>query len=177
MKNWTGQTKTVFICGIIFLIMVFLTATSPLIYNYICRVTGISGTPSIGEAKENMVIVDQNMTVYFDVTVDSALPWIVKPENKEITLKLGEIKTIKYHVENTSDKEITAMAVYNVQPDTMGGYFNKINCFCFEKQTLKPKEKTDFTLVFYVDPEMLKEITVRDLKQMTLSYTFYEADK
>lgn len=134
MKNRAGQTKTLFICGIVFLIMVILTSTSPLIYNYICRVTGISGTPSIGGAKADMVVVDRNITVYFDVTIDSALPWIVKPENKETTLKLGEIKTIKYHVENTSDKEITAMAVYNVQPDSMGGYFNKINCFCFENK-------------------------------------------
>jgi cytochrome c oxidase assembly protein subunit 11 len=113
------------------------------------------------------------MTVRFDSNVGPGLPWKFEPEVNSIDLKIGEVVTVKYHVTNLSARETWATAAYNVAPLTVGAYFQKINCFCFTEQHLKPGEQQDLTVVFYVDPSIMKDSDQNDLNTITLSYTFY----
>jgi cytochrome c oxidase assembly protein subunit 11 len=111
--------------------------------------------------------------VRFDSNVAAGLPWDFEPERRTIDVHLGEVVTVYYKVTNTSAREITAQAGYNVSPPTVGIYFEKINCFCFTQQTLKPGEKRDMAVVFYVDPKLGKDAEQDGTRNITLSYTFY----
>ena len=117
--------------------------------------------------------LERKITVRFDSNVGPGLPWKFEPEVNSIQVKLGEVVTVVYHVTNQSARETYATAAYNVAPLTVGAYFQKINCFCFTEQHLKPGEKQDMTVVFYVDPSMVKNADQDDLNTITLSYTFY----
>jgi cytochrome c oxidase assembly protein subunit 11 len=88
-------------------------------------------------------------------------------------VRIGEVATVHYKVINEAARTVTAQASYNVSPPTIGGYFNKINCFCFTEQTMKPGETREMTVVFYVDPSIAKDHDQDDLNTITLSYTFY----
>ena len=81
--------------------------------------------------------------------------------------------TVHYKVVNEAAREIAAQASYNVSPPTVGAYFDKINCFCLTEQRLKAGETREMTVVFYVDPSILKDSDQDDLNTITLSYTFY----
>jgi cytochrome c oxidase assembly protein subunit 11 len=83
------------------------------------------------------------------------------------------VATVHYKVVNEAARTITAQASYNVTPLRIGGYFDKINCFCFTKQTMMPGETREMTVVFYVDPEIVKDHDEDTLNEITLSYTFY----
>ncbi|HET7850774.1 MAG TPA: cytochrome c oxidase assembly protein, partial [Pseudolabrys sp.] len=85
----------------------------------------------------------------------------------------GEVVTALYKVTNMAARPTAAQASYNVTPPTVGAYFNKINCFCFTKQTMKPGETREMTVVFYVDPSIVKDRDQNTLNTITLSYTFY----
>ena len=81
--------------------------------------------------------------------------------------------TVYYQVTNEAARVTTGQAGYNVTPPTVGIYFEKINCFCFTQQTMKPGEKRDMAVVFYVDPKLAKDSEQDTLNTITLSYTFY----
>jgi cytochrome c oxidase assembly protein subunit 11 len=146
------------------------------IYNYVCKVTGIDGTPKIATTVPDK-IYNRKIRVTFDATTDKNLNWKFHPKQKDITVKVGEQTIIFYEAENLSDKPITGMATFNVQPDKMGYYFNKIACFCFEKQTLKPKQRIDMPVTFFIDPEIMKDKNLQDVTEVTLSYTFYPSEE
>ena len=93
----------------------------------------------------------------FDSNVAAGLPWRFEPERRTIDVKLGEVVTVYYKVTNEAARVTSGQAAYNVTPPTTGIYFEKINCFCFTEQTLKPGEKRDMAVVFYVDPKLAKD--------------------
>jgi len=101
------------------------------------------------------------------------LPWKFVPEQNEIQVRIGEVATVRYKVVNEAAREIAGQAGYNVSPPTVGAYFSKINCFCFTEQRLKAGETREMTVVFYVDPALVKDSDQDDLNTITLSYTFY----
>ena len=109
----------------------------------------------------------------FDSNVAPGLPWTFEPERRTVDVKLGQVVTIYYAVTNESARVTTGQAGYNVTPPTVGIYFEKISCFCFTQQTMKPGEKRDMTVVFYVDPKLAKNSEEDTLSNITLSYTFY----
>jgi cytochrome c oxidase assembly protein subunit 11 len=152
-------------------------ASVPL-YTLFCRATGFGGTTQRVAAETTVPTSTdqvQTVTVSFDGNVDSALPWDFAPISKPVTLKLGETAHIIYRAHNRGDKTMTGTAVYNVQPDKAGLYFNKIECFCFTKQTLKAGQTVELPVEFYLDPAMAKDANAHDVTHITLSYTFYLA--
>jgi cytochrome c oxidase assembly protein subunit 11 len=90
-----------------------------------------------------------------------------------VTLPLGEESLAYYEATNRADHPVVGRAVFNVTPFKVGSYFAKVHCFCFEEQTLQPGERVDMPVSFYVDPAMLKDADAAEVRQITLSYTFF----
>ena len=153
--------------------MLGLVAISPQMYRAFCSLTGYEGTPRIAGAA-SLLKGTRSMHVRFDSNVGGALPWNFAPETDAIDLVTGKTATIFYKVTNTSDRTITARAVYNIGPPSMGAYFDKISCFCFSDQTLKPHETAEMPVVFFLDPALEKDETMNGVDEVVLSYTFYE---
>jgi cytochrome c oxidase assembly protein subunit 11 len=163
-----------FICGGVVATMVGASFAAVPFYNWFCRNTGYGGTTQRAHAAPTQT-GDRTMTVYFDSNVAAGLPWSFEPERRTIDVKLGEVVTVYYKVINEAARVTTGQAAYNVNPPTTGIYFEKINCFCFTEQTLKPGEKRDMAVVFYVDPKLAKDSEQDGTNMITLSYTFYPA--
>jgi cytochrome c oxidase assembly protein subunit 11 len=159
-------------CGAFVAVMVGAAYAAVPLYTWFCRTTGFGGTPQIVSVAPGG-ISDRRLTVRFDSNMGPGLPWRFEPERTAIDLRLGEVVTIYYTVTNLSDRDTAGQAAYNVTPTTVGGYFDKINCFCFTEQHLAPREKREMAVVFYVDPELAKDSDEDDLNTITLSYTFY----
>ncbi len=161
-----------FACGGFVAFMVGLSFAAVPLYSWFCRTTGFGGTTQVATAAPTQ-ISDRRITVRFDSNVAAGLPWKFEPERRTIDVRLGEVVTVYYAVINESARVTTGQAGYNVSPPTVGGYFEKINCFCFTEQTMKPGEKRDMAVVFYVDPKLAQDSEQAGIKVITLSYTFY----
>jgi cytochrome c oxidase assembly protein subunit 11 len=161
-------------CGVFVAGMVGLSYASVPLYDWFCRATGLNGTTQVAGAGPNGVL-DRTITVRFDANVAPGLRWKFQPERTSINVKLGEVVTVHYVAINETARETAGTAAYNVAPLTVGAYFQKINCFCFEEQRLKPGEKREMPVVFYVDPALAKDADAEGLDTITLSYTFYPA--
>jgi cytochrome c oxidase assembly protein subunit 11 len=159
-------------CGAFVAMMVGAAYASVPLYTWFCKTTGFGGTTQVAEKAPDQVL-GRELTIRFDSNVAPGLPWRFEPEQNEIKVRIGEVATVHYKVINQAAREITAQAGYNVSPPQVGGYFNKINCFCFTQQTMKPGETREMAVVFYVDPEIVKDRDQDDLNTITLSYTFY----
>jgi cytochrome c oxidase assembly protein subunit 11 len=159
-------------CGVLVAAMVGAAYAAVPLYNWFCRTTGFGGTTQVAAAGPSHVL-DRKLKVRFDANVAGGLPWRFEPEQTSIEVRLGEVVTAAYRVVNESARETTGVASYNVSPPTVGGYFSKINCFCFTDQRLKAGEKRDMTVVFFVDPALAKDSEQNDLDTITLSYTMY----
>jgi cytochrome c oxidase assembly protein subunit 11 len=159
-------------CGLFVAVMIGAAYAAVPLYNWFCRVTGFNGTTQVATSAPGTVL-DRKITVRFDANTGPGLPWRFEPEQKTIEVRLGEVVTVNYLVINETARPITASATYNVVPLNMGAYFQKINCFCFTEQTLKPGEKREMPVVFYIDPAIVKDTDGAELNTITLSYTFY----
>jgi cytochrome c oxidase assembly protein subunit 11 len=159
-------------CGVFVAAMVGMSYAAVPLYSWFCRTTGFGGTPLVSKAAPGAVL-DRLITVRFDANIGSGLPWRFEPERTSIDVHLGEVVTVYYSVTNLAARETAGQAAYNVAPGTAGGYFDKINCFCFTEQRLAPGEKREMAVVFYVDPQLAKDSDQNDLNTITLSYTFY----
>lgn len=142
------------------------------LYRMFCQITGYGGTTQRAEMASAHVL-DREINVRFDANASPGVPWSFQPNEREVTLKLGETRQVSYHVRNTSDRTVTAMATFNVTPELTGAYFNKIQCFCFNNQTLAPGESVDMPVIFFVDPAIADDVDVGDARTITLSYTFF----
>lgn len=159
-------------CGAFVAVMVGMAYASVPLYTWFCRATGFGGTTQVARAGPAKVS-GRTLTVRFDSNVGGGLPWRFEPEQTAIDVRLGEVVTVYYTVTNQSARETAGLASYNVAPTTVGAFFSKINCFCFTEQRLKPGEKREMAVVFFVDPDLAKDSEQDDLNTITLSYTFY----
>lgn len=157
--------------------MLGLAYASVPLYRIFCQVTGYGGTTQARENSEGIAIVDRDITVRFDTNVTPGLDWKFYPEQRSMTLKLGEVGQANFVVENHSDKAITGTATFNVTPQSAGSYFNKIACFCFTDTVVQPGGKLEMPVIYFVDPDMLNAVETKDIKTITLSYTFFQTDK
>jgi cytochrome c oxidase assembly protein subunit 11 len=146
-------------------------ASVPL-YRLFCQVTGYNGTTQRVEQYSETVL-DQTIRVTFDANTSNGLNWVFKPVDRSIQPKIGETVQINYSATNRSSVATTGTAVFNVTPMEAGAYFNKVQCFCFTETTLQPGQTLDMPVVFFVDPEIVKSEETRNIKTITLSYTFY----
>ena len=154
--------------------MVGLAYASVPLYSLFCQVTGFGGTTQRAKAAPGTVL-DREVTVQFNADVNSGLPWIFRPNQREVKVKLGETALVSYHAENRGKEPLVGTAVFNVTPEKTGAYFDKIECFCFTEQTLNPGESADLPVAFFVDPALADDPNLEDVTTITLSYTFYRA--
>lgn len=145
------------------------------LYSALCQALGINGqTEQISIAQLNRTEVDKTrtVTVEFDAVVNSKLPWEFKPLVRKVTVHPGEMKQVAYLAKNMSGSAIVGQAVHSVNPPQAAGHFKKTECFCYSQQKLKSGESKEMPVVFMLDPELPKGINT-----VTLSYTFWRADK
>ena len=154
--------------------MVGLAFASVPLYRAFCQLTGFDGTPLRAERAPGAVA--GQIGVRFDANVHPGLPWKFEPVQKTIRIAPGARTQIFYRATNLSARTITGQAVFNVTPDTVGQYFNKIECFCFREQTLKPGQTVDMPVIFYVDPKVRQDEGTKAIDEITLSYTFYPVE-
>jgi cytochrome c oxidase assembly protein subunit 11 len=144
------------------------------LYDMFCRVTGFGGTTQVAETAPGAVS-DRVMTVRFDASLNRKMPWRFEAPEAAINIPVGESGLAFYRAKNPTDRMITGTATYNVSPPEAGIYFSKIDCFCFTEQVLQPGEAVDMPVSFFIDPEILTDSEMDDVKTITLSYTFFEA--
>ena len=171
--NHTKLGISLFILALSMLLLAY--ASFPL-YNLFCKVTGYGGTVKIG-ATHSAVKGSREIIVKFDANVMPDLPWKFYPKQKEVKVKLGETILAFYYAENLANEDIVGTAVYNVTPSNAGLYFNKIDCFCFEEQTLRAKSGNWMPVSFFIDPEFAKDKTLENINSITLSYSFFRLNK
>jgi cytochrome c oxidase assembly protein subunit 11 len=144
-------------------------------YDWFCRVTGFSGITGVAESGSD-VILEKTIKVRFDASKERDFPWEFKPLQREMELRIGETGLAFYEAYNPTDRPVAGSASYNVAPYEAGGFFSKIDCFCFEEQILQPGERASMPVTFYVDPEIVSDRDAKYVKVITLSYTFHEID-
>ena len=159
--------------GLLIIGMIFLTFASVPLYNLFCKVTGYGGTTKYS-ATASTKVGKKFIKIRFDANVDRNLPWVFKSEQTEVVVKTGENNLVFYTAENKTDESIIGTAVYNVTPHKAAIYFNKIQCFCFEEQMLKPKQRMVMPVSFFIDSAMDDDPNLQDVDTITLSYTFYQ---
>lgn len=163
-------------CLAFFGAMVGAAYASVPLYAMFCRVTGYGGTTQRVEQASD-IILDQPITVRFDANVSGGLPWTFQPEHRSMTMKIGETVQANFRAENTFSTPSSGRASFNVTPELAGAYFNKIECFCFTDTTLKPGESLEMPVVFFVDPDIVKAPELKEIRTITLSYTFFPIEK
>ena len=107
-------------------------------------------------------------------SVHPDLSWNFQPVEPKIVVIPGEVITVEYIVENLGNIETTGIATFVYFPNQFGNYISKINCFCYDAQTLKPKEKSKYTLVLLIDPEATKDSETKNIKEVTIQFTFFD---
>ncbi|MDQ0559490.1 cytochrome c oxidase assembly protein subunit 11 [Rhizobium mesoamericanum] len=142
------------------------------LYRMFCQLTGYNGTTQRVE-QASSVILDRKMRVTFDANVAPGLDWEFKPVDREVNPRIGETIQVNFTALNKSSEPQRGQAVFNVTPGEAGAYFNKVQCFCFNETVLKPGEKLEMPVVFYIDPDITKAVESKDIHTVTLSYTFY----
>ena len=158
----------------IFVLMLGLSYASVPLYEIFCKVTGFGGTTQVAN-KAPKIVLDKVVSVRFDTNVNN-LPWNFKAKSNVMDVKVGQVNKIEFEVSNYSNEPTAGVASFNVSPSSFGKYYSKLGCFCFEKQELKAGEKATYVMTFYLDPEMVNDATVKNLEDVTMSYTFFSTD-
>lgn len=141
------------------------------VYRQICEVLGIN----VLTQKDGFVAaptnsqVDKTRTITIELDGNSQGPWRFRPTTRSIDVHPGELATVMYEVVNTQGRAVKAQAIPSYAPQSATPHFMKVECFCFQEQTMGPNEARQMPVVFFIDPKLPREV-----KNITLSYTFFE---
>ena len=142
------------------------------LYRKICEVTGINlltnKDPAV-EARARNTQVDTSRTIVVEFDANRQGPWRFRPHVNHMTVHPGELVHVDYDLENLENRAMAGQAIPSYAPQQSAPYFQKLECFCFKQQVLAAGETRRFPVVFFVDPDLPKDVT-----QITLSYTFFE---
>ncbi|WP_202845173.1 cytochrome c oxidase assembly protein [Luteimonas saliphila] len=168
-----GRLGIAKLVGISLAAFAFTFSLVPL-YRIACeKVFGIrlDNTAADASAVASAVPDERWVTVEFDGTVNSKLPWGFRPNATRMRVRVGEQYEAIYAAHNSGDRAIVGSATPSVAPARASGYFSKTECFCFTAQTLQAGETRDLPVRFIVDPALPP-----DVNTITLSYTFFKND-
>jgi cytochrome c oxidase assembly protein subunit 11 len=167
------NARVALICGVTFVAMLGAAYASVPLYRAFCQLTGFDGATVRAQANASTVL-RKTVVVRFDANVNG-LPWTFTAEQTQQDVKIGETKLAFFKVTNHSDKPVTARAVYNVVPEQAGAYFQKLQCFCFDNQTIAAGATVEMPVLYFIDPKYADDINTKGKPEVTLSYTFYPA--
>ena len=170
----SGKTRTALFLVLRVFSMTGRAFASVPLYRIFCQVTGFNGTPLRAASAPGAATGE--IGVRFDANVNRALPWRFEPVQRTVKIVPGERVQIAYRATNLVARATTGTATFNVTPALAGQYFSKIECFCFSEQTLNGGESVDMPVVFFVDPKLRDDPAIKDLDEITLSYTFYPVE-
>jgi cytochrome c oxidase assembly protein subunit 11 len=142
------------------------------VYRQMCEVLGIN---NLSQQEGNFVQYDKNTQVDKTRTITVELdgnaqgPWRFRPTTRSVQVHPGELTTVMYEVVNTQARTVQAQAIPSYAPQSATPHFMKVECFCFQQQTMKANEARQMPVVFYIDHKLPREV-----KNITLSYTFFE---
>ena len=170
----SGKTRTALFLVLLVFGMTGLAFASVPLYRIFCQVTGFNGTPLRAASAPGAATGE--IGVRFDANVNRALPWRFEPVQRTVKIVPGERVQIAYRATRLVARATTGTATFNVTPALAGQYFSKIECFCFSEQTLNGGESVDMPVVFFVDPKLRDDPAIKDLDEITLSYTFYPVE-
>lgn len=159
------------------LFMIGLAYASVPLYRIFCQVTGFGGTPMRADSAPGAQTALAPVGVRFDANVNAALPWEFKAETNKVRIAPGERIVTHYTAKNLTARTTVGTASFNVSPANAGQYFSKMECFCFTEQELRPGQKVEMPVVFFVDPKIRTDPATRHIEEITLSYTFYPVEK
>jgi cytochrome c oxidase assembly protein subunit 11 len=165
------NTRVVLACVVVLVAMTGAAFAAVPLYRIFCQSTGFGGAVPRA-ARAPGVVLDRKLTVGFDTNV-RGLPWTFQPAQPSQTLNIGETGLAFFTVTNNSDTPLTGRAAYNVTPDQAGAYFRKLQCFCFNDQTIAAHTTMRFPVVYFVDPKFVSDPDTKDFTNVTLSYTFF----
>jgi cytochrome c oxidase assembly protein subunit 11 len=174
-RRGASNKRVALICVAVFVAMVGASFAAVPLYRLFCQVTGFGGTVSQADAAPTKIL-DQTVAVRFDANVRN-LPWTFVTEQVSQDIRIGETGLAFFKVTNNSDRPLTGHASYNVVPEQAGAYFAKLECFCFQDQTLQPGQSIEFPVVYFVDPGFAEDFETKNATEITLSYTFFPTDK
>ena len=169
-----GYGVTVLLLGAVAAGMLGLSFASVPLYRLFCAATGFGGTTQRAAAAPQD-ISPALVTVRFDTETAPDLAWDFRPLQPEVKIHPGEQVQVFFRAVNRSSEGVAGSATFNVTPAKSGIYFDKLQCFCFTQQYLAPGESKDMGVVFFVDPDMLKDANTRDVRTITLSYSMFRA--
>ena len=141
-------------------------------YDWFCRVTGFGGITQVAESGSDTVL-SETMKVRFDASLERNMPWEFKPAQREMEIQIGSTGLAFYEAYNPTDRPVAGTASYNVTPYEAGGFFSKIDCFCFEEQIFQPGQEVEMPVSFFIDPEIVSDKNIKSIDELTLSYTMY----
>ena len=157
--------------------MISLSYAAVPLYDLFCRTTGFGGTPvDINQISDEKNINNLKINVLFNADVARGLEWNFIPVQRKQVVNLGENNLAFYKAKNSSSEDITGVATFNVTPPKVGKYFTKIDCFCFEEQTLTSGQEIEMPVNFYIDPKIATDPSTKEVKSITLSYTFFNSN-
>lgn len=162
------------LAGVVVVMGALAWASIPL-YSWFCQLTGFGGTTGVAE-RAPAETLDRIVKVRFDAGTDRDMPWQFKPVVRTMELRVGETALAFFAAYNPTDRPVAGQASYNVTPYAAGGYFQKIECFCFTEQVLAPGERVEMPVTFFIDPDIVNDPEARYVHTITLSYTFHEID-
>ena len=165
--------------SLVFLVsfMLILSFAAVPLYKLFCQVTGYGGTPKIVNVEDEIKVSEKKIKIEFNSDINKKLNWSFKPEQRSVESKIGDSVLAFYKARNNGSKSITGIATYNILPFEAAKYFNKVDCFCFENQTLEPGEEVLLPVNFYIDPEILNDPGIKHLNSIVLSYTFFQSEE
>jgi cytochrome c oxidase assembly protein subunit 11 len=171
--------RTALVSAGIALGMAGLAYASVPLYRIFCQVTGFGGTTQVADAyalpstEQVAALGGATVRVRFDGNVRGGLDWAFGPDGGPVEVRIGQQNMAFYKARNRAGAATTGTATFNVSPAAAGRYFNKIQCFCFNEQTLEPGQSADMPVIFFVDPAILDDPDARDIREITLSYSFF----
>lgn len=174
-RDLDGKTKTVVQTVSTVVLMGAMGWAAVPFYDWFCRTTGFGGATVVATTGPDDVL-EQTIKIRFDASVNTDMPWQFTPVVREMTVRIGETGLAFYEAYNPTDRIVAGSASYNVTPYQAGGFFTKIDCFCFEQQVLAPGERVQMPVTFYVDPAIVADRDAKFVHTITLSYTFFETD-
>jgi cytochrome c oxidase assembly protein subunit 11 len=172
LRRRIGMTAA--FCAVFVAAMVGMAFASAPLYRIFCTLTGYGGATRQAYAAPKRTL-DRTVIVRFDANVANGLGWSFRPEQRQVTVKVGQSTEVAFLAENRTGAKSSGLAAFNVTPGEAGAYFDKIACFCFSAQTLQAGEAVRMPVIFFVDPSIADNHELDGIDTITLSYTFFPA--